>query len=135
MRYVTIEEVVKINEDILDTEPATIRDVGLLASAVDRPAQVVFGADAYPTLHDKAAALMESICLNHAFIQGNKRTAVVAVIHFLNWNGYDLRAEQMELVDITLDVVEHRIDREKLAEWIEMHAVPLDFSGIDHQTD
>lgn len=49
MRYVTIEEVVKINEDILDTEPAIIRDVGLLASAVDRPAQVVFGADAYPT--------------------------------------------------------------------------------------
>lgn len=78
---------------------------------------------------------MESICLNHAFMQGNKRTAVVAVIHFLNWNGYDLQAEQMELVDVTLDVVEHRIDREKLAEWIEMHAVRLDFSGIDDQAD
>lgn len=69
---------------------------------------------------------MESICLNHAFIQGNKRTAVVAVIHMLNWNGYDLRAGQMELVDMTLDVVEHRIDRTKLAEWIELHSVPLD---------
>jgi death on curing protein len=57
MRYVTIEEVVRINGDILGTEPV-IRDVGLLASAVDRPAQIVFGADAYPTLHDKAAALM-----------------------------------------------------------------------------
>jgi death-on-curing protein len=135
MRYVTIEEVVKINEDILDTESAIIRDIGLLASAVDRPAQVVFGADAYPTLYDKAAALMESICCNHAFIQGNKRTAVVAVIHFLNWNGYDLQAEQMELVDVTLDVVEHRIDREKLAEWIEMHTGPLDFSAGEDQAD
>lgn len=135
MRYVTIEEVVKINEDILDTEPAIIRDIGLLASAVDRPAQVVFGTDAYPTLYDKAAALMESMCLNHAFIQGNKRTAVVAVIHFLNWNGYDLQAEQIELVDVTLDVVEHRIDREKLAEWIEMRTGPLDFSGGEGQSD
>lgn len=134
MRYVTIEEVVRINGDILGTEP-TIRDVGLLASAVDRPAQVVFGADAYPTLFDKAAALMESICLNHAFIQGNKRTAVVAVIHMLNWNGYDLQAEQMELVDVTLDVVEHRIDREKLAEWIELHVTPLHFGDVDDQTD
>ena len=51
---------------------------------------------------------MESICLNHAFVQGNKRTAVVAAIHMLNWNGYDLVAEQTELVDATLNVVEHR---------------------------
>ncbi len=50
MRYVTIEEVVKINEDILGTEPAILRDAGLLASAVERPAQIVFGADAYPDL-------------------------------------------------------------------------------------
>lgn len=50
MRYVTIEEVVKINEDILGTEPAIIRDVGLLASAVDRPAQVVFGTERLPDL-------------------------------------------------------------------------------------
>jgi death on curing protein len=134
MRYVTIEEVVRINGDILGTEPV-IRDVGLLASAVERPAQVVFGADAYPTLFDKAAALMESICLNHAFIQGNKRTAVVAVIHMLNWNDHDLHADQMELVNITLDVVEHRIDRQKLAEWIEQHADTLDSTAVDSQAD
>jgi death-on-curing protein len=86
-------------------------------------------------LFDKAAALMESICLNHAFIQGNKRTAVVAAIHLLNWNGCDLLAEQMDLVDVTLSVVEHRWDREKLAEWIERHAVPLDFSEVDDAGD
>jgi death on curing protein len=126
VRYVTIVEVAQINATILRTESAIIRDAGLLASAVERPAQVVFGEDAYPTLFDKVAALMESICLNHAFVQGNKRTAVVAAIHMLNWNGYDLRADQMQLVDITLDVVEHRIDRAKLARWIELHSVQLD---------
>jgi death on curing protein len=125
VRYPTIEEVVRINAALLGTESVTIRDAGLLASAVGRPAQIVFGEEAYPTLWDKAAALMESLCQNHAFLQGNKRTAVVAVMHILNWNGYDLRAEQMELVDITIDVVEHRLDRPKLAEWIELHAVQL----------
>lgn len=75
---------------------------------------------------------MESICLNHAFVQGNKRTAVIAAIHMLNWNGYDLVAEQAELVDVTLNVVEHRWDREKLAEWLEQHTYPLDFSQVEN---
>jgi death on curing protein len=130
VRYVTFEEVHRINGNILGTTPV-VRDTGLLASAVGRPQLVVSGTDAYPTLHDKAAALMESVCLNHAFVDGNKRTAVIATIHMLNWNGYDLVAEQTELVDAALNVVEHRWDREKLAEWIEEHTYPLDFSQLE----
>jgi death-on-curing protein len=124
LRYVTAEEVIRINATILGTQPE-VWDAGLLASAAGRPAQVVFGEDAYPTLFDKVAALMESICLNHCFIQGNKRTAVIAAIHMLNWNGWDLVAEQMDLVDVTLGVVDHRIDQGKLADWISQHAVEL----------
>lgn len=130
MRYITVEEVIRINRDILGTEPV-IRDAGLLESAVQRPAQVVFGDDAYPGLFDKVAALMESLCQNHAFFQGNKRTAVVAAIHMLNWNGYDLRAEQMELVDITLGVLEHLVKRQALTDWVEQHAVPLELPDVD----
>jgi death on curing protein len=106
VRYVNAEEVLQINANILGTTPV-VRDAGLLASAVGRPELVVFGADAYPTLSDKVAALMESIALNHAFIDGNKRTAVVAAIHMLNWAGYDLLADQMEVVTVTMNIVEH----------------------------
>lgn len=74
---------------------------------------------------------MESISLNHAFMDGNKRTAVVAAIHLLNWNGYDLLADQMELVNATMNIVEHHWDQQKLAEWIEEHAHPLDFSTVE----
>jgi death-on-curing protein len=130
VRYVTVEEVLQINEDILG--PASkVRDAGLLAAAVGRPELIVFGADAYPTLFDKVAALMESISLNHAFMDGNKRTAVVAAIHLLNWNGYDLLVDQMELVNATMSVVEHHWDQQKLAEWIEEHAYPFDFSSVE----
>jgi death-on-curing protein len=50
-----------------------IRDVGLLGSAAARPRTTVFGADAYPDLWTKAAALLDSIVNNHALVDGNKR--------------------------------------------------------------
>ena len=125
----TAEEVAEINADI--AREGLLRDAGLLASAVGRPEQVVFGQEAYKTLFEKVAALFESLALNHAFVDGNKRTAVVAAIHMLNWNGYDLAASQDEVVDIAMDVVRHKIDVRKLAEFFEGHAVPLDYGEPD----
>ena len=125
MRYLTAEEVAQINAGVAGE--GLLRDAGLLASAVGRPAQVVFGHEAYETLFMKLAALFESLALNHAFVDGNKRTAVVAAIHMLNWNGYDLVASQDEVVEIAMDVVRHKIDVPKLAEFFEGHAAPLDY--------
>jgi death-on-curing protein len=125
MRYLTTEEVVQINADVAGE--GLLRDAGLLASAIGRPGQVVFGQEAYETLFVKVAALFESLALNHACVDGNKRTAVVAAIHMLNWNGYDLAASQDEIVDIAMDVVRHKIDVPKLAEFFQGHAVPLDY--------
>jgi death-on-curing family protein len=59
------------------------RDRGLIESAVHRPFQSAFGQDAYPTVLDKATALFHSLASNHAFHNGNKRTAVIALQHFL----------------------------------------------------
>jgi len=60
--------------------------------------------DYYKGLHYKAAALFRSIVKNHAFIDGNKRTAVVATDVFFGINGYNLQAESDELVKFTLKV-------------------------------
>jgi death-on-curing protein len=64
-----------------------VRDVGLLDSAAARPRSTVFGADAYPTLAAKAAALLHSIAGNHALVDGNKRLAWLACVVFLDLNG------------------------------------------------
>jgi death on curing protein len=125
MRYPTVEEVAEINREIAGEY--SLLDAGLLASAVGRPSQVVFGEEAYETLFEKVAALFESLVRNHAFLIGNKRTAVVAAIHMLNWNGYDLTAEQYEIVDIAVDVARHDADLQKLTEFFERHAEPLDY--------
>lgn len=129
MRNPTVEEVAEINTSLNGWE--MIRDPGLLASAVGRPSQTAFGEDAYPTLWLKTAALFESLACNHAFVDGNKRTAVIAAIHMLNWSNYGLVAEQHELIWVAVSTAEHEIDLPKIAAFFEAHAVLLQYPELD----
>lgn len=70
-----------------------VRDYGLLESALARPRASAFGQDAYPDIWQKAAALIESLARNRAFVDGNKRMAWYAAWVFLQINGYPLRAD------------------------------------------
>jgi death-on-curing protein len=84
--YLTLPELLHIAERALGHEP-TISDYGLLESAAARPQATAFGADAYPDLDTKAAALLHSLARNHALVDGNKRLALAAVIAFYGVNG------------------------------------------------
>lgn len=86
--YLTLEDLLEIAEGVITG--AAVRDLGLLASAAVRPQMSVFGADAYPTLAEKAAALMHSIARNHALVDGNKRLAWSATRVLLILNGHDI---------------------------------------------
>jgi death on curing protein len=66
------------------------RDRGLIESAAARPFHTLLGEDAYPTITEKAVALFHSINANHAFMNGNKRTAVIAMDHFFTVNDHCL---------------------------------------------
>lgn len=107
MRYLTAKAVARMNE--IEIGPRLLADPGLLESAVARPRQTVGGDDAYPDIHTKAAALFESLCLNHPFVDGNKRTATLAVAWFYGLNGWWLSATQDQLIQLALDVVEGRL--------------------------
>jgi death-on-curing protein len=72
--YLTLAELVYIAERATGGQ-ITIRDAGLLEAAAARPQATAFGADAYPDLHAKAAALAHSLARNHALVDGNKRLA------------------------------------------------------------
>lgn len=78
---------------------AHVRDWGLLESALHRPQSSVFGTDAYPTLDEKAAALMHSLVRNHPLVDGNKRLGWLATRLCYARNGRDLRAESPRLAD------------------------------------
>lgn len=86
VRYVQIDEILAIARTVNGTEHS-VRDMGLLVSAIERPRTNVFGAELYPTLHEKATALLHSVARNHALIDGNKRTAWLAMRVFLRFNG------------------------------------------------
>jgi death-on-curing protein len=89
--YLDIDDLLAVARAALHPQQPAVRDLGLLESALARPQASAFGVDAYPTLHEKAAALLESIARNHALIDGNKRLAWVATRLFLILNGSDIK--------------------------------------------
>ncbi|MGH2751652.1 MAG: type II toxin-antitoxin system death-on-curing family toxin [Actinomycetota bacterium] len=123
MRYLTAGEVIMINE--AEIGPHLLADFGLLEAAVLRPQQTVFGSDAYPDVHTKAAAMFHSLIRNHPFIDGNKRAAVLAMIVFYNLNGYAIEVNQEELVALALDAAEGQIDVEAIAGTLKGWAQPV----------
>lgn len=85
--YLTVDDLLEVAGRVVG-DGYQVRDAGLLASAVARPASTVFGQDAYPGIWEKAAALMESLGRNHALVDGNKRLAWTATWFFLGINGH-----------------------------------------------
>lgn len=81
-----------------------VRDYGLLESAVARPKTTVMGAEAYPDIHTKAAALLHSLCRNHALVDGNKRLAWTACQVFLGLNGEWVTASEDDRFDMMIAV-------------------------------
>ena len=85
-----------------------VKDRGLLESAVARPFQSVFGQDAYPAITGKAAALFHSLVANHPFHDGNKRTAVTSLHHFLLANSFFLSLNNEELYELAKSTASYR---------------------------
>lgn len=94
-----------------------VADYGLLESALARPRASVFGEDAYPGLHLKAAALLHSLARNHALVDGNKRLAWTACRTFLAINGQWISAPEDERFDFVIQVATGvEPDLDKIAE-------------------
>ena len=103
MIYLTIEDLLIVANRVIDGE-VLLRDAGLLESAAARPQTTIFGEDAYPNVHAKAAALLLSICKNHALIDGNKRLALAGTIVMLGVNGWTLTLTNDEAYDLVISV-------------------------------
>ena len=105
-----------------------MRDLGLLESALARPVnKFAYGERGIAAL---AAAYGVGIARNHPFVDGNKRTALAAMIVFLGLNGIDLAASQEEVTAVILSLAAGEITEELLARWIADHMKPLIAPGI-----
>lgn len=92
-----------------------VRDVGLLDAAVARPRSSAFGADAYPSLELKAAALLHSIVRNHALVDGNKRLAWLACVVLCDVNGVTVTLEDDDAFGLVMDAAQGHLDVEQIA--------------------
>lgn len=99
--YLNLEDLLQLTRDL---QVGPVRDLGLLDSAVHRPQAHVFGLDAYPDIHTKAAVLVDSIVGNHALVDGNKRLGFLAVVVFYGLNGRTIDAPDDEAVDVVMRV-------------------------------
>ena len=87
-----------------------VRDVGLLESASARPRATVFGEDAYPTVHHKAAALLHSLARTPPLVDGNKRLSLSATIAFYGVNGLRLTLSNDEAYDLVIAIAAGQLD-------------------------
>jgi death on curing protein len=101
--YLTLAELMHVAERTLGGE-VPVRDHGLLQSALARPRASAFGGVAYPSLEEKAAALLHSLARNHALVDGNKRLALAATIAFLGINGVRLTLTNDEAYELVMAV-------------------------------
>jgi death-on-curing protein len=86
--------------------PPKVRDIGILEAAVARTRATVYGEDAYPGVHEKAAALLHSIVTGHALIDGNKRLGWVSVRLFYRLNDLDLRAPVDDAFELVASIAD-----------------------------
>ncbi len=118
-RWLPVEAVVEYNrlEVAASGEHHFVRDRGLLESALARPQNAFsYGEDDIVVL---AVRLMAGIAQAHAFEQGNKRTALEALWHFLRLNGFDLAIEDTEAwANRVISLIEHRSTEEDFAQAI-----------------
>jgi death-on-curing protein len=101
---------------MLSAAPA-VTDIGLLDSAAHRPQASAFGHDAYPTIHEKAAALLDAVVRHHALVDGNKRLGWAATVVFYDLNGFDLDPPSVdEAVALVVAVAAGHMELGKLSE-------------------
>ena len=124
-RYLALEDVLYLAARIGEPTP---RDVGLVESAVARPRTTVFGEDAYPDVHEKAAALLHSLARNHAFVDGNKRVSWLAAGAFYWINGLELDAPDDPAYDLVIGAATGALDVPEIARtlqtWIRPRTSP-----------
>lgn len=121
---ILLEDILRFHEQLEASDIPVeqgVRDMSLLESAVNAPFQTFGGDELFPTVQEKAARLLYGIANNHAFIDGNKRTAVHAMEMYLLLNNVPLDCNDDELEAIVIAVADNTCPYDDLVSWIREH--------------
>jgi death on curing protein len=118
---IELRDVLNIHNILIDKFGGSkgIRDKGSLESAINRPFATFDNQDLYPTPSDKAAAILESVLINHPFVDGNKRTAYVLMRLILLDHGLDIIANQKDKYKMVISASAGEIRFDDIKTWIQ----------------
>lgn len=121
IRFLSVDDVLEIHEDTIAHEGGLsgMRDLGLLVAAVMMPQQKFDGKHLHLGLASMAAAYLYHVSQNHAFHDGNKRTAAMSALVFLDANGVSQLPDPTALQRMTLSVAASHTDKNKLTSWMQ----------------
>jgi death-on-curing protein len=127
LQFLTVDDVKRLHDLSIARHGGSygVRDEGLLKSAVQMPEQTFAGADLHPTLAAKAAAYLFHLCQNHPFLDGNKRTGLIACEAFLRLNQHELTLTSQEVEDITMRVADSGLTKDELTMLLARSIRPL----------
>lgn len=127
-RFLVVDDVLRLHAIAIEDQAGdvSLRDVGLLESAVATPQQQFNGDFLHPDIPSMAAAYAFHICKNHPFIDGNKRAAVAAMIAFLADNGWRFNASADAAEPVILSLASGSLDKPALTAWVRtvVHEIP-----------
>lgn len=98
-----------------------LRDENLLESAINAPFQTFAGDELYPTIQKKAACLCYGLVNNHAFIDGNKRIGILAMMIFMELNGVGIECTDEKLIRLGLEIASGNMKQKQILMWIIEH--------------
>jgi len=124
MKRLTKTQILKMHSLLIQKTGGSdgVRDEGLLDSALNLPFQSFDGQDIYKTIQAKAARLGFSLINNHPFVDGNKRTGILAMLVFLEMNSIEILCTDEELIELGLDVADSSVSFKDLLNWTIDHS-------------
>ena len=125
--FLTMDEVTAIHQDQLSHYGGSdgIRDARMLDAALAQPKSTFGGVYLHPDIYSMAGAYLYHIAANHPFIDGNKRTALVSALVFLELNGHGFEVDEGTLERFVLDIADGKVTKNEVASFFKSYTVDL----------
>jgi death-on-curing protein len=123
MNVLSLEQLLEIHALVVEETGGSMQllDLGRLEAAIATQSQNVFGEELFPSIVAKAAAIIRSIIADHPFVDGNKRTAMLAGLTLLEVNNVQFKARPREIEDFAVRIATSKLDVPEILKWLENH--------------
>lgn len=125
--FLTLEQTLELHDVILELGGVSgVRDLPLLESALLQPQISLYGEYLYKDIFEMAAAYCYHLIKNHPFVDGNKRTGLLAALIFLEENGYKIASSPDDLYDLALETASSQRSKEEIAAFFRAHSSQIE---------